>query len=118
MKHVSAVFIYVISGLTTFLADQGHAQVDPGVLDIVQYDAKVGVIFVPERPESGCEYTEYWYLFENYQYPGADKGIATTLIPVEKDRSSVDYFESMKAQHPEGHMVHVEVHDHRAACSS
>ena len=88
------------------------AQVDPTFHEIYQNDELVGVILVPDRDPDACQYVEYWFLFEEYIYPGARNPIATLIQPV-KELSDEALWRIVERS---GHWVIVKASEKRPEC--
>ncbi|MGW1729104.1 hypothetical protein ACWCQK_40465 [Streptomyces sp. NPDC002306] len=71
-----------------FGAPSANAQLDPSTnvdgksksFDIIQFNHKVGEIFVPDRASGSTSYLEHWVLFSDYKYPGKANPTATITI--------------------------------------
>ena len=91
------------------------AQIDPqSTCEIFQNGKQTGQIFVPERDSKNNHYMEYWYLFNNYSYPGETNPITTELKCSKSVFTALGNFESkMKFDHPDGYMIQITVDEKR-----
>ena len=62
------------------LAPKAKAQLDPGNFILLQNGRKVGEIYVPQREPGAINYVEHWVLFSDYEYPGKDPSLVTTIV--------------------------------------
>ena len=62
------------------LTRSAHAQLDGGMFNLLQNGAKVGEIYVPQHEREAINYVEHWVLFNNYEYPGKDPSLVTTIV--------------------------------------
>lgn len=94
------------------------AQVDPGWGHLYQDGLPVGTLWVPDRLPESCEYQEHWYLFEGYEYPGAENPIETVIeMGEDPGIETVEQFKELMAEeYPGGHHVTVVAIEHRADC--
>jgi len=62
------------------LTSKAKAQIDGGLFNLLQNGAKVGEIYVPQHEPGAINYVEHWVLFNNYEYPGKDPSLVTTIV--------------------------------------
>lgn len=89
-----AIRYLLIIALLLTLTTHAHAQLDPGVHDILQGGSVVGQIYVPARTPGAPRYVEHWVLFSSYVYPSGGSGAVPTLIVASRARysSESDFF--------------------------
>lgn len=62
------------------VATESQAQMEAGVMRIIQNGREVGQIYVPARSAGSETYMEYWFLYPGYVYPSAAQTKLETRI--------------------------------------
>ncbi|MCH9648317.1 MAG: hypothetical protein K0U98_08765 [Deltaproteobacteria bacterium] len=114
----TACFAFVLTLVSLLLSGPAAAQVDPGNKILLQFGKQVGALWVPERLPEACEYQEHWYLFPDYEYPGDEHPIDTTIRPVEEQSFETleDFLDTMNSEHPDGRHITTIAIEHRTDC--
>ena len=93
------------------LTSKAKAQLDPSTFNLLQNGAKVGEIYVPQREPGAINYVEHWVLFNNYEYPGKDPSLVTTIVAGRSNYESEEDFFKRVAWGPGFRYVRVDSTD-------
>jgi hypothetical protein len=89
---------------------------DTSLFQLVQDERERGIVFSVSDGGT-CHYTEYWYLYPEYIYPGRDSGASITVTAMKGSYDGPDAFaKAMRELHPGGTLVTVDNVEHRRDC--
>ena len=107
MKQYVYVFVLGLILMShTKIAHSDDIQLWDGMVALYQKGRLVGQVYTPKRATSARTYKEYWYVAEEYVYPGKTNSAELHIKPLSSSiRSLKEFRHIMKDKFPNGKMI-------------